>query len=235
VSDGPVYTGVTWATNKAVLLAYCEVDVDDDGVSDYDDLLEALFDAAKRRADRYLNNAFETYNPTIVLSGVAANDWLMVNGQTYTAAAAADEEDREFAVGATDSDTADNLCTLLNSTTLGGSYGSVGVPGITATNVTGTITLTRRYPYPDMKRIEVESADEDTMLVRQVRVSLDMPDEVVQWVMQFVKRHFDNRDALMQENISGRSVKMWVSMKAEESGMVDNFNLISHLRIPVGL
>ena len=51
----------------------------------------------------------------------------------------------------------------------------------------------------------------------------------------FLNLYEYTKDALMQKNVSGRDVKMWVSMKAEESGMIDNFNLISHLRIPVGL
>jgi len=233
MADGPVYTGITWADNKALLLSYCEVDATVAGVSDYDALLEALFDAAKRRADRYLNNAFETHTPTITLSGVVANDWLVVNGQTYTAADELDEEDREFAVGATDTVTADNLCTLLNSTTLGGSYGHVGVPGVTATNVDGTITLTRRYPYPDTKLIEVESADDETMLVRQVRVSNDLPDEITQWIFQSVRRHFGNREALMHYTVDGRGGKIWGS--ALQNGMAENYDLIQFLRIPVGL
>jgi len=269
MTDGPVYTRAAWADHKVLLCAYCEVDTEASpgaiaGVeSDYDDLLEALFDSAKRRADTYLNNPFEEINPTITFDGVVAGNsisiglgkvdpgsgeqiaerYLIASGttlsmageksHTYTAAIAKDEDALEFAVGATDSETADNFCELVNSATLGGSYGTVGMEGVLATNVNGTVTLTRRYGNVD--DIVVTSGDSTRLLVRQMRTTVDIPYEVIQWLYQFVKRHFDNRDALMQKNVSGRDVKMWVSMKAEESGMVDNFNLISHLRVPVGL
>lgn len=237
MADGPVYTGIAFATYKALLLTYCEVDADATGVSDYDALLEALFDAAKRRADTYLNNPFEEIVPTIVFDGVVAGDYITIgfgdHSPMYTARATVDEDELEFAVGATDSDTADNFCALVNSTTLGGSYGSVGIEGLLATNTAGSVALTRRYGY--VGDIDVTTNSDTKLLARQVRTSIDIPDEVIQWLFQFVKRHFDNRDALMQENVSGRSVQMWVSMKAEETGMVDNFNLISHLRLSAGL
>jgi hypothetical protein len=231
--DGPVYTNLAWATYKALLLAYCDVDADDEGVSDYDALLEELFKAGKRKADEYLNNPFEVLNPTIAFSGVEECDYITVNGQTYTVADALDEDELEFALGADDSETADNFCTLVNSTTLGGSYGAVGVAGVLATNSEGTVTLTRRYN--NVADIEVSSSDEDKLLVRQVRTAIDIPECVAQWLFQFVKRHFDNRDALIQDNITGKSVKMWLSMKSEQSGMTDNYDLISLHRIPVGL
>jgi len=234
--NGPVYTNLEWeeegeeVTLKILTKAYCNVDG-----TDYDTLLEALFDAAKRKADEYLNNPFEVLNPTIVFSGVEENDYITVNGRSYTVADALDEDELYFALGDTDSDTADNFCSLVNSTTLGGSYGAVGVVGVTATNKEGTVTLTRRYPYPGNKLIEVASSDEDKLLVRQVRTSVTIPEDVEQWIMQRVKRHFDNRDALLSENITGKSVKTWISMKSEEAGMVDNFDLLSHYILLPGL
>jgi len=260
--DGPVYTRLQWADEKDLLRAYCEVDVES-GVSDYDDLLEALFNAAKRRADSYLNNPFEEINPTITFNGVVEGDWisigmgtvdagsgeqvsernLLVSGttislaseysRTYTAATETDEDALEFAIGATDSETADNFCALVNSTTIGGSYSAVGVNEVIATNNNGVVTLTRRHS--TIEDIVVHSSSSTRLLVRQVRTQIDIPEEVRQWVYQFVKRHFDNRDALIQKNVKGRDVRMWASMKSEESGMVDNFDLISHLRVPVGI
>lgn len=232
MSDGPVYTNLVWDDEnglKTLLKAYCYVDG-----TDYDTLLEELFKAAKRKADEYLNNPFEVLNPTIVFSGVEKGDYITVNGRTYTVADVLDEDELYFALGETDSDTADNFCVLVNSTTLGGSYGAVGVAGVSAANDEGTVTLTRRYPYPDTKLIEVASSDEDKLLVRQVRTAVTIPEDVEQWIMQRVKRHFDNRDALIQENISGKGVKVWISMK-EETGMVDNFDLISQYRLLPGL
>lgn len=226
MTDGPVYTNVSYETYEDLLKGYCLVDG-----ADFDDLLEALFDAAKRKADEYLCNPFEVLRPTIAFSGVEVNDYITVNGQTYKVAATADEDELYFALGDTDSDTADNFCTLVNSTTLGGSYGAVGVAGVLGANSEGTVTLSRRYAYPNGKLIEVASSDEDKLLVRQVRTSIDIPEDIIQWIMQRVSRHFRNRDALIQENITGESVKMWLSMKSEEAGMIDNFDLLSHYRL----
>ena len=233
MADGPVYTRIEWEedgadpTEKTQVKAYCHVD----GAT-HDDLLETLFNAAKRKADLFLNNPFEELNPTIVFSSVVDGDYITVNGLTYTCKSALDEDELYFALGDTDSDTADNFVALVNSTTLGGSYGVVGVAGVTASNSSGTVTLTRRYPNVDA--IEVSSADEDRLLVRQVRTNTDIPQCVNQWIYQYVMRHFRNRMALMQESVTGQSQKMWVSMKSEESGMKTTYDLISHLRIPVG-
>lgn len=233
MADGPVYTRIEWEedgadpTEKTIVRKYCGLDG-----SDFDDELKQLFDAAKRTADRYLNNPFKELVPTIVFSGVTANDYIVVNGQQYTAADEADEDDLYFAVGDSDSDTADNFVALVNSTTLGGSYGTVGVEGVTASNASGTVTLSRDYENVD--DIVVTSSDEDTLMVRQVWTNTDIPEEVNQWIHQYIARNFHNPEAVMQTNVAGVGGKMYVSMKSEESGMKTNFGLISFLRIPVG-
>jgi len=225
--DGPVYTGVLYATYETLLKSYCYIDG-----TDYDSLLEEMFDAGKRKADEYLNNPFEELNPTVVFSSVVATDYIVVNGKTYTAAATGDEEELEFALGSSDSDAADNFVALVNSTTYGGSYGAVGVRGVLATNTTGTVKFTRKCN--NLDPIVVSSSDEDKLLVRQVLDDVDIPEAVIQWLFQFVKRHFDNRDALIQDTTTGQGTKMWLSMKSEEAGMVDNFSLIDKWRLSPG-
>jgi len=256
---GAVTTNVTWdTTQEALVKAYCFVDG-----TDYDDLLEALFDSAVEAADSYLNNPFEELRPQITVASVVAGDTVtiglgevqipsgiqkperyysagsdgtlsIVGGDAlmYTAAAAKDEDDLEFAIGETDTATADNLCELINSSTYGGSYGAVGVPGVLAENSSGVITLTRRYP--ESRDIYVTSSNKTRLLVRQVRTSLDIPAPVYQWIYQRIKRHFDNRDAVIQENVTGQSVKMWLSMKSEASGMTENFSLLAPYRLEPG-
>ena len=232
--DGRIYTDLAFADYKALIIAYCDLYSDDDGDSDHDTLLEALFNAAKRKVDGYLNNPFEVLNPTIAFSSVVANDYITVNGQTYTAKATADEDDLYFALGDDDSGTADNFVAYVNSTTLGGSYGVVGVNGILATNSEGTVTLTRRQGYALSKLIEVSSSDEDKLMVRQVRTQISIPDVVTQWICQFIKRHFDNRAALIQKQLTGKSLEMYLSMKSEEAGLVDNYDLLSQYRLTPG-
>ena len=234
MADGRIYTDLTWATYKALVIGYCDLYADDDGVSSHDDLLEALFDAAKRKADGYLNNPFEVLQPSIVFSSVVENDYITVNGQTYTAKDTADEDELHFALGDDDSEAAENFCTYVNSTTLGGSFGVVGVAGVLATNTDGTVVLTRRQGYANSKPIEVYSSDEDTLMVRQVRTQIDIPESVVQWIMQFCKRHFANRAALMQQGISGKLTELYLGMRSEQAGMVDNYDLISMWRLSPG-
>jgi len=228
MADGPVYTNLVWATEKTLVKAYCRVDG-----TDHDALLEVLFNAAKRKADEYLNNPFEVLNPTVVFSGVVADDYIVVNGKQYTCKAAADEDELYFALGATDTLTADNFVAYINSTTLGGSFGATGVPGVLAANSTGTVTFSRRYG--NNAAIVVESSDEDKLMVRQVRTALGIPEDVNQWIYQHIARNFRNRLAAMQTLVAGQDSNMYVSMKSEESGMQSNFDLISHLRLLPGL
>jgi len=234
MANGPVYTNIEWEkdgadpTEKTLVLAYCGVDG-----SDHDDLLERMFNAAKRRADEYLNNPFEVLNPTVVFDTVVADDYIVVNGKTYTVKATADEDALYFALGVDDSETADNFCTYVNSTTLGGTWGATGVEGVLAANSEGTVTFTRRYGNPD--DIVVTSSDEDKLLVRQVRTLIDIPVDVNQWIYQYVRRHFRNRSALMMDTPAGIGSEMYVSMKSEESGMTENWDLIRHLRFSPGL
>jgi len=234
MANGPVYTNIEWEeggadpTEKTLVRAYCGVDG-----SDHDDLLERMFNAAKRRADEYLNNPFEEINPVVVFDGVVVDDYIVVNGKTYTCKATADEDELEFAIGSDDSETADNFVAYVNSTSVGGSYGATGVEGVLATNASGTVTFTRRYGnYDD---IVVTSSDEDKLLVRQVRTSIDIPVDVNQWIYQYVRRHFRNRSALMMDSPAGVGQSMYASMKSEENGMNENWDLIKHLRFCPGL
>lgn len=227
MADGPVYTEITWATEEDLVKAYCRVNG-----TDHDGLLEALFDSAKRKADLFLNNPFQELNPTVVFSSVVADDYIVVNGKTYTCKASADEDELYFALGASDTLTADNFVAYVNSTTLGGTWGATGVEGVLATNSSGTVTFTRRYNNVD--DILVTSSDEDKLLVRQVLADADIPECVNDWIYQFVDRNFRNPEALMMSSVAGQGQKMYVSMKSEESGMLTNWDLILHLRIPVG-
>ncbi len=221
---GAVYDGLAWASYKVLLKAYLYVDG-----TDFDTLLEELFSSAKRRADEYLNNPFETLVPTIVFASVVAGDSITVNGQDYTAAALDNEDEREFKVGATDTLTAAAFCALVNSTTVGGSYGEVGVPGVLATPTGASVALTRRYP--NVTAIECTSSNDTKLLVRHVRTSTGIPEAVRQWVYQDVFRHFENRGAVGSEGIDGVGQKTWAGVV---QGFLTNFDLISQYRLPVG-
>jgi hypothetical protein len=238
---GAVTTGMSWASHKTAIRAYCGID----GTT-HDGTLEVLFNAAVAAADTYLNNPFEELRPTIKLASLVAGDSvtiglgrlvipqsgyirerymnvstagdLALDGEDsllYTAAAAADEDELEFKIEATDTLTADNLVALINSSTLGGSYGTVGTPGVTATNSAGTITLTKRYPV--VKDIVVTRSDDTRLMVRWVRTSLSLPAEVTQWVYQYVFRHFGSP-----------------GYRGGEESLRDDFDLISQYRLAPG-
>lgn len=97
-------------------------------------------DAAGTGAKAITNNAATiTANTkvsaaTITCTSVVATDAVVINGLTYTAAAAADLPKRVFAVGQDDTECAASLAAAINHST-------AGVPGVTATSSLGVVTL----------------------------------------------------------------------------------------------
>jgi hypothetical protein len=76
---------------------------------------------------------------TIECNTVIATDAIVINGLTFTGAAAADAPNRVFAIGASDQACATNLAALINNATY-------GVPGVTASVADDDITLVSSDP-----------------------------------------------------------------------------------------
>ena len=77
---------------------------------------------------------------TIALSNVQAADAMVINGLTYTAHATVTTlASRQYSIAGSDTADGTELCKCLNDATY-------GVPGVTATNNAGTITLTVTSP-----------------------------------------------------------------------------------------
>lgn len=77
---------------------------------------------------------------TIALATVLANQTVTINGITFTAhASTTTAANREFSIGGTDTADGDELASLINDATY-------GVPGVTASNNAGTLTLTVDEP-----------------------------------------------------------------------------------------
>lgn len=77
---------------------------------------------------------------TIALATVTAGQAVTINGLTFTAhASVTTPANREFSIAGTDTQDADALASLINDATY-------GVPGVTATNNAGTLTLTATDP-----------------------------------------------------------------------------------------
>lgn len=189
-----------------------------------DEDLELLFATAVTLADQYIDDPFEEIRPTIALVSLEEGDHVTVDGASFTAADIEDEDGREFAIAENDKLTADNLAALINSTTLGGSWGAVGVEGVIATNDAGTLTLARRKL--DGKEITCSSSNEDRLLVRNVLTQLDLPSVVSQWILQFMKRRYINREALMMEQEPGAGSKTYGGFKSEAEAMAVDYTLL---------
>jgi hypothetical protein len=76
---------------------------------------------------------------TLTLSGAAATNTCVINGLTFTGAAATSYSDREFIASGTDTQDAAALVLCVN-------HATYGVPGVTASNASGVVTLTATEP-----------------------------------------------------------------------------------------
>ena len=195
-----------------------------DPISADDTTLASLLLAAKQAADRYLNNPLEENIPRITLVGVVAGERVGIDGNAFTAAAATDVTQREFKVGATDTLTAVELCSCINSTVMGGDGGAYGVAGVTAANVGAVITLTRRSGR--VTAIAVSSSYA-SLLVEYVRTELAIPEPVATWVLQRVAEGYERRvEGVKAEAVTGLGRVDW----GEE-----NFDLLDPFRLSPGL
>jgi len=175
--------------------------------TDWDTILERFWDAACRKADDYLCNPFEEIIPTLVFADVEAADTVTINDVVFTAAAATDADERQFAVGVDDDTDAGELTDLVNSPIIGGSKGAVGIDGITAVNTSGSITFAVRYPNATMA--VVTSSNDTRLKVTNVRTSGDVPHPVIMWLFQFMAWKFANRDGRKAERVSAMGGVEW--------------------------
>jgi len=143
----------------------------------------------------------------------------------FTAAAATDAAEREFAVGVDDDTDADELTDLVNSDIMGGSEGAVGVDGVTAANTSGSITFVKRYP--NETAAVVTTSDDDRLKVTNVRTQSDVPHPVITWLFQFMAWKFGNRD--------GRKAERVAAMGGVEWGDAPNMTLLGLGRLSPGL
>ena len=202
-----------------------------------DALITAMIAAAKHKADEFLCRDFVDVLPKIHLDAVQVGDTVTINGITYTAAEAIDEDAREFAVVAGDNETtADNLAARINDPVLRGTYVR-GVAGVEASASAGVVTIDWRDPENDVFDLVVSSSTSDRLAVQYTRVERDIPNEVVIWCLTWIKRHYDNRDGRVQESLPGGGSVMWspAGVTAKGGGIGEDYTLISHLRLEPGL
>ena len=191
--SGPVQSAFTWAAYEAEVKDYLFIETSE---TSYDTTLSRLMLAAARKADEYLMNAFEDITPKITVAAPDIGDEVQINGCTFTADAVTDADERQFAIGATDADTAQNLINLINSEIVGG-VAEIGVPGVTASRSGAVITLSKRYS--NVTDIECSSTDDGTLRVDLYRVAAAVPADVILWCEAFVAWRFANRDGRKSE------------------------------------
>jgi len=189
---GIVETTVIWATYEEELKEYCNIN----GAS-HDTILARFMTAAARHADEFLRNPFTENQVKVTLASVQAGDVVVVDGAIFTAAAATDETEREFAVGVSDTADAVALLALINSTTIGGSHGAIGIDTVIGTSALGVVTLKHRYP--NEGEIVVTSTSDTRLRVSVIREQLTIPDDVLLWCWQYVAWKFGNRDGRKAE------------------------------------
>lgn len=191
---GPVAATYIWDTYEEEVKDWLSIGSSD---TTYDTILQRLLKAAARKADEYMMNPFEDLVPTITLASVAVGDSVLVNGQSYEAADAEDEDEREFDRSGSDTDAATSLASLIDSDILDGSFGPVGVEGVSAASSGAVVTLSKRFA--NAKDIEVTSSDDTTLKVEITRTSGTIPDDVILWCHAFIAWRFGNRDGRLSE------------------------------------
>lgn len=199
--------------------------------------LERLFNTAVKLADLYVNNPFMENVPRVVFDGVEAADYITINGQSYTARDAGDEEELEFALGSSDSEAAGNFVALVNSTTLAGSWDAIGVEGVAATKQTDVgvyVTFTPRNRESDVEDIVVSSSDDDKLMVRYVRTQITLPDAITQWVFGYMMRRYENPQGLTLVKDASGVTRHYTGMRGEINAMEVDYTDLAPFRLPVG-
>lgn len=235
VADQLTWTAdVTSAAKRWLRIATYDTDGAEITDTTEDADLERLFDTAVKLADLYVNNPFMENVPQVVFDGIEAADYIVVNGQSYTARDTGDEEELEFALGSSDSEAANNFVTLVNSTTLAGSWGAIGVEGVKATNDSGTVTFAHRNRESDVEDIVVSSSDDDKLMVRYVRTQITLPDAITQWVFGYMMRRYENPQGLTLVKDASGVTRYYTGMRGEINAMEVDYTDLAPFRLPAG-
>jgi len=172
-----------------------------------DDFIISLIAQAKQMVDDFLQNPFVELRTEIQVASVAIGDAVAITptryvgarptsgglipdvGRTivdvrFVAAATADHEEREFAVGVSDAATATNLAAAISDELY-------GLREVTATAVDTTVRLVRSVPGRQV--VPATSSNDDTLKVVQRRVESDIPTPVADAVLRIIGRVYEQR------------------------------------------
>ena len=194
--DLRIGSGSDAGTELDAVKAFLRVEHDAD-----DDLITGLIAVAKQRADDFLNNSFEVMRAVIFVSGAAVGNSVGVDGLTFRVAAEApatrtqDVVLQDFAIGADDTETAENLAEIINDEM----YGALNV---LATQDGTEIALTWRTGRKEPVRA---SQVVSTLSVRGRRTAKPIPDVVREGVFRTIAALYDQRqDGIAAQAISGQ-------------------------------
>ena len=176
-----------------------------------DGLIASIMIASKQAADSFMQAPFREKIPTITLTGIVATDVVCIDGQNYTAVAAAPvAADREFLVGATDHDTAVNLAALLNSDIEDEDGEPEGVQSATAVVVGDVITL-----QPETgKRPVTATGDGVRFVCTRVLTDMPIPAAVGQGCLRWIAHNYEQRtDGVSSVGVAGAGSVNWTAPK----------------------
>ncbi len=174
-----------------------------------DDLIDTLITAAKEDVDGYLNNPFTEVRSQVVVGSPSVGERVDIDGEVFTVASSTSVEDREFA-------DASGLVDCINSDLIDVNGEDVGIPYLTASNDSGTVTLEQAdYHFED---VDVTSTDEDGLKVQYKRFDLDIPDNVADATLKVIANKYVKRvDGLEAESSEhgGSGSMRWGEIKRE--------------------
>ena len=190
--------------------------------TDEDVILTHYRDAAIAEADEYCVNPFITMKSVIIFDGVVAGEMVAIRGTTFTAAAAEDFEEHEFAVGTDNATDSASLVSAINSPY----YGITNVRATAVELSGGAYEITLSWYIPESYKVTAFSSY-DSLDVRDKAVDVPIPDVITVWCLERIARLYEMR-------ISGLTSETLRDIGSASFGEVD-YSLLNRYRLSPGL
>jgi len=177
-------------------------------VTEDDNLITNLMEAAKEDADAYLNNNFTKIKGQVIVGSPDNGDTITIDSETFTKQSSTSVEDREFA-------DASGLVSCINSQLISVNGVEVGIPYIDATNDAGTVTLDHDIAYD---RPTLSTSNESELKIQYKKIEENIPEDVKDGVLKIIaNKYYQRADGLESENSQhgGSGSMSWGEIKRE--------------------
>jgi len=174
----------TSAGTTAAELAYVKNFLKANHTTQDDVTIQGIIDDALAEADGVCHNPFTRLVLEITVTGAEVANMVSVHGITWELAEAADLEEHEIAIGASDELTAQAILDALTDTT----YGMRNISGTRS----GT-TITLDWLVDQGEPIPAAEISEDELAVTYRQTTLDIPKDVGRWVLMLIERWYRQR------------------------------------------